>query len=218
MELCLLHRIQNRILDLGLRELPAGDEPREQFQAKEHFDPGLHCHSLELCCISRGAVRLRLQVMIPQLVSSSPAPSSVLTARSLEPASDPVSPSLHFWPTWTPLGFLVFTSVVWLTMAPWPDPDQELWLLGHCYTCDVSTRGFWTESSRDLLAALTSSPSAQGPQRPPCRDTCHLWNSHPPFQTGEGPRALLMGTCCRRGPPVKSPAKAPLFTFRFHFR
>ena len=34
------------------------------------------------------------EVMISQFVSSSPASSSVLTARSLEPASDPVSPSL----------------------------------------------------------------------------------------------------------------------------
>ena len=33
------------------------------------------------------------QVMISQLVSSSPASGSVLTARSLEPASDSVSPS-----------------------------------------------------------------------------------------------------------------------------
>ena len=34
------------------------------------------------------------QVMILQLVSSSPVSGSVLTARSLEPASDSVSPSL----------------------------------------------------------------------------------------------------------------------------
>ena len=34
------------------------------------------------------------QVMIPQLLGSSPASSSVLTAQSLEPASDSVSPSL----------------------------------------------------------------------------------------------------------------------------
>ena len=34
------------------------------------------------------------QVMISQLVSSSPASGSVLTAQSLEPASDSVSPSL----------------------------------------------------------------------------------------------------------------------------
>ena len=34
------------------------------------------------------------QVVISQLVSSSPASGSVLTARSLEPASDSVSPSL----------------------------------------------------------------------------------------------------------------------------
>ena len=34
------------------------------------------------------------QVMISQFVSSSPAPGSVLTAQSLEPASDSVSPSL----------------------------------------------------------------------------------------------------------------------------
>ena len=34
------------------------------------------------------------QVMISWLVSSSPASDSVLTAQSLEPASDPVSPSL----------------------------------------------------------------------------------------------------------------------------
>ena len=34
------------------------------------------------------------QVMISQFVSSSPASGSVLTAQSLEPASDSVSPSL----------------------------------------------------------------------------------------------------------------------------
>ena len=34
------------------------------------------------------------QVMISQFVGSSPTSSSVLTARSLEPASDSVSPSL----------------------------------------------------------------------------------------------------------------------------
>ena len=34
------------------------------------------------------------QVMISQFVSSSPTSGSVLTAQSLEPASDPVSPSL----------------------------------------------------------------------------------------------------------------------------
>ena len=34
------------------------------------------------------------QVMISQFVGSSPASGSVLTARSLEPASDSVSPSL----------------------------------------------------------------------------------------------------------------------------
>ena len=38
------------------------------------------------------------QVMIPQFVSSSPALGSVLTARSLEPASDSVSPSLCPFP------------------------------------------------------------------------------------------------------------------------
>ena len=35
-----------------------------------------------------------VQVMILQFVGSNPAPGSVLTARSLEPASDSVSPSL----------------------------------------------------------------------------------------------------------------------------
>ena len=35
------------------------------------------------------------QIMISQFVSLSPASSSVLTAQSLEPASDSVSPSLH---------------------------------------------------------------------------------------------------------------------------
>ena len=39
------------------------------------------------------------QVMISQSVSSSPASGSVLTARSLEPASDSVSPSLCPSPT-----------------------------------------------------------------------------------------------------------------------
>ena len=39
------------------------------------------------------------QVMISQFVSSSPASGSVLTAQSLEPASDSVSPSLCPSPT-----------------------------------------------------------------------------------------------------------------------
>ena len=38
------------------------------------------------------------QVMISQLVGSSPVSGSVLTARSLEPASDSVSPSLSALP------------------------------------------------------------------------------------------------------------------------
>ena len=38
------------------------------------------------------------QVMISQSVSSSPMSGSVLTARSLEPASDSVSPSLFLSP------------------------------------------------------------------------------------------------------------------------
>ena len=42
------------------------------------------------------------QVMISRLVSSSPASGSVLTAQSLEPASDSVSPSL---PLTNPLAF-----------------------------------------------------------------------------------------------------------------
>ena len=41
------------------------------------------------------------QVMISQFVSSSPASGSVLTAQSLEPASDSVSPSLCSSPTCT---------------------------------------------------------------------------------------------------------------------
>ena len=38
--------------------------------------------------------QISAQVMTSQLVSLSPASGSVLTAQSLEPASDPVSPSL----------------------------------------------------------------------------------------------------------------------------
>ena len=38
------------------------------------------------------------QVMISQFVSSSPASGSVLTAQSLEPSSDSVSPSLCPYP------------------------------------------------------------------------------------------------------------------------
>ena len=41
------------------------------------------------------------QVMISQLVGSSPASGSVLTAQSLEPASDSVSPSLSAPPPLT---------------------------------------------------------------------------------------------------------------------
>ena len=41
------------------------------------------------------------QVMISQFVSSSPAWGSVLTAQSLEPALDPVSPSLFAPPPLT---------------------------------------------------------------------------------------------------------------------
>ena len=45
--------------------------------------------------MAQSVERLSLaQVMISQLVSSSPASGSVLTARSLEPALDSVSPSL----------------------------------------------------------------------------------------------------------------------------
>ena len=40
-------------------------------------------------------------VMISQFVSSSPASGSVLTAQSLEPVSDPVSPSLSACPLLT---------------------------------------------------------------------------------------------------------------------
>ena len=39
------------------------------------------------------------QVMIPQFVGSSPASGSVLTAQSLEPVSDSVSPSLSDTPS-----------------------------------------------------------------------------------------------------------------------
>ena len=45
--------------------------------------------------VAQSVERLTLaQVMTSQLVSSSPASGSVLTARSLEPASDSVPPSL----------------------------------------------------------------------------------------------------------------------------
>ena len=48
------------------------------------------------------SVKHRLaQVMISQLVSSSPASGSVLSAQSLEPASDSVSPSLSALPLLT---------------------------------------------------------------------------------------------------------------------
>ena len=51
-------------------------------------------------CLS-GSVSKRpasAQVMISQFVSSSPTSGSVLTAHSLEPASDSVSPSLSAFP------------------------------------------------------------------------------------------------------------------------
>ena len=48
------------------------------------------------------------QVMISQFVGSSPASGSVLTARSLEPASDSVSPSLSAPP---PLAFSLSLSL-----------------------------------------------------------------------------------------------------------
>lgn len=32
------HRIRKHVLSLGRHELPVGEEPREQFQAKGHFD------------------------------------------------------------------------------------------------------------------------------------------------------------------------------------
>ena len=47
------------------------------------------------------------QVTILRFVGSSPAPGSVLTARSLEPASEPVSPSLSAPP---PLTFCLSLS------------------------------------------------------------------------------------------------------------
>ena len=40
-----------------------------------------------------------VQVMVSQVVSSSPASGSVLTAQSLEPALDSVSPSLSLCPS-----------------------------------------------------------------------------------------------------------------------
>ena len=46
------------------------------------------------------------QVMISQSVSLSPASGSELTAQSLEPASDSVSPSLSAFPPLTPSLFL----------------------------------------------------------------------------------------------------------------
>ena len=46
-------------------------------------------------CVAQSVKRpTAAQVMISQFVSSSPASGSVLTAQSLEPASDSVSPSL----------------------------------------------------------------------------------------------------------------------------
>ena len=50
------------------------------------------------------------QVMISQFVGSSPASDSVLTAQSLEPASDSVSPSLSA-PPWLVLSLSPSLSV-----------------------------------------------------------------------------------------------------------
>ena len=52
--------------------------------------------------VAQSVKRLTLsQVMISQLVSSSPMSGSVLTTQSLKPASDSVSPSLHPSPALT---------------------------------------------------------------------------------------------------------------------
>ena len=53
--------------------------------------------------LSRLSVRLQLRSWISQLMSSSPASGSGLAARSLEPASDSVSPSISLCPY--PLAF-----------------------------------------------------------------------------------------------------------------
>ena len=55
-------------------------------------------------CVAESVERpTSAQVMISQSVSSSPAPGSVLTAQSLEAASDSVSPSLSAPPPTLPL-------------------------------------------------------------------------------------------------------------------
>lgn len=87
----------------------------------------------------------------------------------------------HTWPRWTPLRFLLFISVVCLadtTLRTGPDQGCCCWGVPHL---PVPTEGFGVESSKNLLAVVTCSPSAQGPQGPPCRDSCHLWNLHMPF-------------------------------------
>ena len=53
------------------------------------------------------------QVMISQFVGQSPESGSVLTARSLEPASDPVSPSLSL--SAPPL--LIFSVSLFLSLS-----------------------------------------------------------------------------------------------------
>ena len=70
--------------------------PNDVFKNKEYLG-----EQLRVTGISRGAwvaqsvERLTsVRIMISQFVGSSPVSGSVLTARSLEPASDSVSPSL----------------------------------------------------------------------------------------------------------------------------
>lgn len=78
---------------------------------------------------------------------------------------------------------LHLSGVVWLNMALRTGPHQGYCCLGMLHLL-CAHGGLGTESSKGLLAALTGASNAQGPQRPPCRDTCHLWNLHTPFQTG----------------------------------
>ena len=73
----------------------------------QHGDHSSYC-AVHLKAAERGAwvahsveLPTSAQVMISRSVSSSPASGSVLTAQSLEPASDSVSPSLSDPPPFT---------------------------------------------------------------------------------------------------------------------
>ena len=76
------------------------------YKGKENPNGNIRKHHWGACVAQSVKRPISTQVTISQSVGSSPASGSVLTARSLEPASDSVSPSLS-----APPPFMLFLSV-----------------------------------------------------------------------------------------------------------